>query len=266
MQILGTSQRVLFERHYPFEHRYLTYVYQMSRQIQAPVVTDENWNNNLLFQGRKSYVGCLPYVKTDMLDRESLAEGALVKLWEAFSLEMREKAGFTPEQSCFYAEKIPHKAADVIGRVLQGRTIYLLRDPRDEMVSIKSFNQKRGFQAFGWQEDDTDISYARKMCKNRRDFMRGLLETETSHKRYHVRYEDLIREGESETDRLAQWLGASLNYGSATKNKDIQQQHMTSQNSLSSVERWRKELSDDVQSIFSEELGTELVELGYAVG
>lgn len=265
MQILGTSQRVLFERRYPFEHRYLAYVYQMSRQVKAQFVTDSNWNDNILFQGRSSMIGSLPYEKTDLLNRERLADTSLVKLWEAFSLEMRETAGVASDQSCFYAEKIPHEMADVVGRVLEGRTIYLLRDPRDEMVSIKSFNQKRGFNAFGWQENDSDMSYAEKMCRNRREFMQSLIETETSHQRFHIRYEDLILQGEAETDRLGQWLGVNLNYRKATKDKSIQQQHMTSRNSRSSVERWRDELSDDVKALFSSELGNELVELGYAV-
>jgi len=265
MQVLGTSERVLFERQYPFEHRYLTYVYQMAQQIQAPVVTDDNWNNSVLFQGRKPGVGCLPYVQTDLLDRDRLAERTMVSLWQQFSIEMRQSAGLSAEEPCFYAEKTPHKVSDVIARKLQGRTIYLLRDPRDELVSIRSFNQKRGFHSFGWNEDDTEVSYARKMCGKRRNFMRNLLESEVDHQRFHIRYEDLIANGESEVARLSQWLGASLSYSKAVKNKSIHQQHMTAKNVKLSVERWRRELSEDVLEIFAQELGPELVELGYAV-
>ncbi|MBX2880113.1 MAG: sulfotransferase [Granulosicoccus sp.] len=265
MQILGTSERILFERQYPFEHRYLTYVYQLTQQIQAPVVTDDTWNNSVLFQGRKSVVGCLPYVKTPLLDRERLALKSIESLWEVFSAEMLESAGLSPDQTCFYAEKTPHKVSDFVTEHLGGRTVYLLRDPRDELVSIRSFNQKRGFRSFGWSESDTDLSYARKMCTNRRTFMRDLLNSEISDRRYHIRYEDLITNGEKEVSRLSAWLGEPLNFAKAMKNKNVHQQHMTARNFKSSVERWRRELGEDVQELFADELGQELVELGYAV-
>jgi hypothetical protein len=132
-------------------------------------------------------------------------------------------------------------------------------------VSIRSFNQKRGFHAFGWQEDDTDLSYARKMCRNRRVFMQDILTSESGTSRFHVRYEDLINNGRQEAARLSDWLGVTLDYTRAAKNRKVLELHATSRNPAASVQRWRRELSAEVQALFSEELGNELINLGYAV-
>lgn len=265
MQVLGTNKRVVFERNYPFEHRYLTYVYQMSRVAGLPPAVSDDWNNDVMFRGTAPFVGGLPYGGVSLLDRETLSTQTFVSLWQTFSAQMREASGLTADQSCFYAEKVPHKVAEAANEHLNGRNIFLLRDPRDEMVSIKSFNAKRGFSSFGWLDSDTDESYAKKMCANRRQFMQNMIEIPTDHKRINVRYEDLIREGESEAARLSDWLGATLNYREATNNKAIKKRHMTSRNAAASVERWRRELSGDVLNIFHRELGDELNGLGYPV-
>ena len=146
---------------------------------------------------------------------------------------------------------------------LNAKSIYLLRDPRDEMISIKSFNNKRGFNSFGWQDTDTDAVYATRLCENRRKFMQKLINSETAHNEIHVRYEDLILKGKHETTRLAEWLGTPMNIKTAMKDKSVISRHMTSQNPESSVARWKHEMDDDIKAIFRKQLGTELHELGY---
>jgi len=133
------------------------------------------------------------------------------------------------------------------------------------MVSIMSFNQKRGFNSFGWQDTDTDVSYAQRMCKNRLNFMHMMMDFESNQRRLYVRYEDLIRNGDEEVERLSDWLGLPLSLKKIEKEKKIREIHMTSKDPSASVERWRRELSDDVLEIFKKNLGDELSSLGYAV-
>lgn len=265
MQILATSQRVLFERLYPFEHRYLTYCHRMAKVVSKDHKGDSEWNNDLLFQGRGEQIGCLPYGRMDLLNREELWKTVFDSLWDQFSDNMRKVSGFDGNEQLFYAEKSPHDIADIVSNRLGGRQIYLLRDPRDEMVSIMSFNQKRGFNSFGWTETDSDVTYARKICRNRRSFMQTMIESDTEQGKIFVRYEDLIMKKQIEVDRLSEWLGVSLSFNKATKNDDIKSRHMTSRDPRSSVERWRKELSVEVKDIFKEELGDELTRLGYQI-
>jgi len=265
MQILGTSDQILFEKEYPFEHRYLTYVYNMARMVGDPPKPNDDWNNDTLFQSRSKSIGSLPYGVTNLLDKEKLASYTFVSLWEQFSRSMLEVAGAKFGEQYFYAEKVPGECADWANEYLKARNIFLLRDPRDEMVSIMSFNQKRGFRSFGWTETDTDVTYAQKMCSNRRFFMQHMYNAKDSKRRINVRYEDLISKGQEEVERLSDWAGVQMSFEAAMSNSEIQSRHMTSKDSASSVERWRSELSEEVQKIFSHELGEELNNLGYAV-
>ncbi len=269
MQILGSSDQVCFEREYPFEHRYLTYVYNMARVAGLPATVPGNvnvqWDNDVMFRGKSPVVGCLPYGKVNGVNRGALSKKLFASIWDDFSSELRRSNGIASGQTAYYAEKVPQEVAHMANELLMSKNIFLLRDPRDEMVSIKSFNQKRGFNSFGWLDTDTDISYAHKMCRNRQKFMRTMIGFESNHRRIHVRYEDLIRRGDEEVERLSDWLGVPMCLSTATRNKKIRQIHMTSKDASSSVERWRTELSDDVQKIFSRDLGAELDGLGYAV-
>ncbi len=265
MQILGSSGQICFERQYPFEHRYLAYVYNMSRVLSLPAKVDEPWDNDVLFRGKQRMVGCLPYGRVELIDRERLSERAFVSLWNNFSAEMRDKSGLAPDCLGFYAEKVPPYVANTANQILKAKNIFLLRDPRDEMVSIKSFNAKRGFHSFGWLEDDNDVSYAQKMCKNRQQFMQHMIEFDENDRRIAIRYEDLIRNEDATVKRLSEWLGVSLNTKGVSKDKSIRKIHMTSSDASTSVERWRDELSDEVQDIFANQIGNELSQLGYAV-
>lgn len=265
MQILGSNSRICFERLYPFEHRYLAYVYNLSRVVSLPAKVDEPWDNDVMFRGKNRLVGCLPYGDTPSLNSKKLSESVFQSTWNEFSAQMRHSAGLAPGEQAYYAEKIPPYLAEPANNLLLARNIFLLRDPRDEMVSIKSFNSKRGFNSFGWLDEDTDESYARKMCRNRQVFMRNMMEFETNSRRIYLRYEDLINRQDEEVARLSNWLGLELSSDAIAKNKEILEIHMTSKDGSSSVERWRDELSDDVKEIFSDNLGDELSSLGYAV-
>lgn len=266
MQILGTDERICFERLYPFEQRYLTYVFNMARIVGSkPQPANSEWNNDVLFQSRHKSIGCLPYGRIKAFDREQLKNRCFLSLWEQFSMAMRQAQGLADDEPAYYAEKVPNQVAEFANEHLKARNIFLLRDPRDEMVSIKSFNEKRGYHSFGWLEGDSDISYAQKICRNRRQFLQNLVSFEGNHRRIYVRYEDMIINGEQEVERLSEWLGMSLSMRRATRDKNIQKKHMTSVNPGSSVERWKSELSNDVLEIFSREIGSELSQLGYKV-
>jgi len=265
MQILGTNERVVFEREYPFEHRYLAYTYQLASVVRLAPDANPDWNNDIVFRGGEPFVAQLPYGSMNMLNKNMLADDLFVSIWEQFSKNMRHCSGIADQSPAYYAEKAPHKVADLAAEVLAGRAIYLLRDPRDQMVSIKSFNQKRGFNSFGWNENDTDITYARKLCQRHKQFMQNILASEDSDVRINVRYEDLIQNGETEVQRISNWLGVQLDYQSAIGNSEIRDVHMTSTDYSASVGRWRSELTDDVKEIFHQGIGSELSELGYSI-
>lgn len=265
MQVLGTSDRMCFERRYPFEQRYLTYVHNMARMISLPEKSDAVWNNDTMFMGKGNRVGPLPYSTVEAFDKDELSRNCFKALWREFSASMRKQHGLEEGQKGFYAEKVPRQVADYANSHLLAMNIFLLRDPRDEMVSIKRFNEKRGFNSFGWQQDDSDLSYATRMCKTHHAFLKNLVDFKSDPRRTYVRYEDLIRNGEEEVARLSEWLGSDMSISEANGDKAVRKMHMTSSSADSSVERWKSELSSDVLNVFSRELGTELDSLGYRV-
>lgn len=265
MQILGSNDQICFERQYPFEHRYLAYVFNSSRVMSLKAKVGEPWDNDTLFRGKERMLGCLPYGEVKLLDRDQLSKKSFVALWNVFSEEMRERSGLKSGVQGYYAEKTPPNIVNTANELLLAKNIFLLRDPRDEMVSIKSFNSKRGFNSFGWLDEDDDVSYAHKMCRNRQNFMRNMIDFEENSRRIAIRYEDLIKNEQVEVERLSNWLGLPLNTKGISRDKTIRKIHMTSSNPQKSVERWREELSGEVQDIFAKQIGDELTQLGYAV-
>lgn len=264
MQLLATSERVLFERAYPFEHRYLCHAYQLARMVRLPFADDGTWNNEMLFHGFERRVGPLPYGEIGAFDRDAVADAAFERLWEAYSGGMRARAGLADDAPAWYAEKVPQPVAEAAVERLGARNLFLLRDPRDEMASVKAFNAKRGYAAFNWQPEDDDLSYARKVCADRRGFLQHLAGFEPSERRHFLRYEDLVTDPAAETRRLSDWLGAELDHERAGADASIRAVHMTAPDARASVGRWRTELGPEVRALFRDELGEELERLGYA--
>lgn len=258
------------EREYPYEHRYLTYADNLARVAGLPAASaeplGERWNNDVMFRSNSPAVGCMPYGKIDSLDRKRLSRQLLLANWSVFSRELRASHGLGGTVNAYYAEKTPPMVAERVSAAMTVRHLFLIRDPRDELVSIRSFNHKRGFNGFGWLDSDTDASYARKMCRNRKQFLNDMITLRQDRQTFKVRYEDLILRGDLEVTRLGSWLGLSLDRDAASSDQDIRQQHMTSTSAVCSVGRWREELSEEAQRIFRSELSDELKALGYSVG
>lgn len=267
MQLLATSPRVCLEREYPFEHRFLTYVQQLARVAALPYKQNPTWNNMQMFHGHADLVGALPYESTRSLSRRGLCDRLLASLWRDFSISMRDAAGLDHRVAAFYAEKVPERLCEPAHRLLGGRSIFLLRDPRDELVSIMSFNAKRGFLSFGWQEDDTEESYAERMIESRGRFAETFvaMRERADPSAITVRYEDLVSDGEGEAARLSEWLGLRFDYARASSDGKVRSAHMTSRDPARSVGRWREELGERTRAIFVERMGPQLEAAGYAL-
>ena len=268
MQILASSQSICMERQYPFEHRYLTYADNLARIAGLPAdsarLVKDAWNNDVMFRNESALVGCLPYGNLGRLDRKRLSRQLLISIWGEFSRELRFNQGLGSQVPAYYAEKTPPEIVERVHTAMPARQLFLIRDPRDELVSIRSFNRKRGFNAFGWLEQDDDASYARRMCRNRKQFLNDMVTLREDRRNLRMRYEDLIQHGDAEVGRLEEWLGISLDGAAGTSDEEIRKQHMTSTSADASVERWRNELSDQAQKIFQRGLAQELMALGYS--
>lgn len=263
MQLLGTSGRIFFDREYPYENRLLTYFYRWSKLPAKKMGRESNipWDNNSLIYKDLAYMSGFPRDTGLLQNKERFTDQLFHAVWREFSAEVLTKAD---HEACYYAEKSPMDLAPNINKLMFTKNIFLFRDPRDEMVSIKRFNEKRGTLGFGWLPNDDDISFANKFVRQRKSYMRHLIESpEESTRTINIFYEELVADLEKASNRLSNWLGVVLDHIQIEKQLQNHLHHMTSESVAASVKKWKTELSEEVLAIFNKELGEELQQLGY---
>lgn len=264
MQVLGSHPNVIFDRTYPFENRHLTYIHRLSSVIKKDHEFSELWTPDSLFDANNAFVGPIPYKEFDIFDKKHLSNTALKYLWAAFSESLLEKSEIIDESlPVYYAEKVVQDICPDINSIIEAKNLFIFRDPRDEFLSIKSFNEKRGFHGFGWLDTDTDESFAARMAESRKHYMRNLAKMKNDERRLVVLYEDFMANPYNGTKLISEWIGLPLSYDKVIENLGNVGQHITSKNINGSTLRWKTELSPSVLSVFDSIIGDELVLLGY---
>lgn len=261
MQLLGTADEIAFDRTYPYENRLLTYFYRLSTVPFQKLNGEIKWNNDSIFGTNVNVVGPLPLPTTLIGNTDRFQRDLFKRMWNGISHEV----SLENQSAVYYAEKVPHDIPSVLNSVLPCKNLFLLRDPRDEMVSIMEFNAKRGALSFGWTADDTPESFAKKLVKMRKSFMNHFINMEQTERQMKIRYEDVIQDLYKESDRLSEWLNVTLDPAAVVSAQSSHAHHMTSKDPSSSIGRWKDFLSVEVQEIFVEELRDELQAAGYEV-
>lgn len=150
-----------------------------------------------------------------------------------------------------------------------GKEIVLVRDFRDMVCSILSFNRSRGFASFGRELVATDEDFVRKL----RESATQLLDhwKRQSARAHLLRYEDLILQPQATLQAMFEYLEVEATPELIERvlkqakglTLEAQKEHSTSKDASSSVGRWRKDLSDDLKRICRESFGDVLDEFGY---
>jgi len=237
MQLLASTPEVALDRVYPYENRYLTYAVHLQQVYPLP------------FEPAAA--------EAPLLRRE-----ALRGIWEGMSaaLVANEPA------ARFYAEKqhpgvdlTPAREAGISWRVLE-----LVRDPRDVLVSIREFNRKRGYPAFGRELVATEGEFLEAFIARTRVRMHQFeCAPDATESRAFVRYEDLVADLPATSARLGAWLGIDLDADAVLRQRGAHAGHMTSAGDTTSAGRWRTELSPLDQRLLTEGLAKELARMGY---
>ena len=150
------------------------------------------------------------------------------------------------------------------------REVFVVRDFRDMACSMKAFDAKRGFEAFGRQRTTDDEHHiveqlAPRVASLHREWQRR---AERAHL---VRYEDLVA-------RPAETVSAMLSYleidsttatvesvtRAMTESTPGMEQHRTAPDTEASVGRWQRELDPDLQRLCESAFGPALEEFGYS--
>ncbi len=261
MELLGTSPDVLFERVYAYERAYLTYLLQLARLPVEGVASAERWHRASIDQVRHlpagKLFGGIPWTDRRLLEVEEppLWIPLLRATWRVFSDRMRASAGIDPPPR-YYAETGPLWVPRMARRALPVRIGYLVRDPRDQIVSIAAFVAHR-HPSFGFLSDDTIETYAPRFVERQRQLLQAA--GNPGPRTLVIRYEDLALEIAATADKLGYWLDIDLKPSRVPAHLD----HRTTPSAAASVGRWRSELDPDVAQYIVEQLGDEMKKLGY---
>ena len=150
------------------------------------------------------------------------------------------------------------------------REVMLVRDPRDMVCSMLSYNRKKGYDGFGRSQVDSDADFVRWW---RRGMEQMLTEwTARRDQAFLLRYEDLIREPVATLSRVFDYVGVehdaermtSLLEEASAMRPDVQKSHQTAGDPAASIGRWERDFTADMAAAADEVFPDILEAFGYA--
>lgn len=276
MQLLGTSPKVVFDRVAPFEHRYLAFLVRWSWQLADGGLRRSDWTVEQLMNEPATagnFIEPPPFAAPAGFGTarpDPMWHDTFRCAWREFCARARRAEISSPALDpapIWYAEKsraMFRYALQDVG--IEPHVVYLLRDPRDILMSIWSFNRKRGTSFFSVVEGESDEAFARRFIEERKLRLRMILEMapDDPHATV-VRYEDMATDLPGVAARLSDRLGVQLDAQQVLTNQKEFSHHMSSAGPEASIQRWRREMSPEIQQLFADIIGTEMQALGYAV-
>jgi len=258
MALLATDPRVAFDRRYPFENRYLTYLVKFCLLTGRP--PSVHLDSVQLSDYCDDRFGSPPWSAQEPAARALMPSSSKYfnALWSAFSASARA----TNDRLTHYAEKVPDWLAAVIRDDVPCRTINLVRDPRDVFLSARDFVRVRGAVGFGMGDGDSELDAARHTAHRWLSFAENARADRTRADTIVLRYEDMVQEPGPSTARLSTFLGLRLVAEEAPS--EYLDSHRTSGDASASVGRWQREpLSDVVRTCLETQLRNRMLDYGY---
>ncbi len=169
-------------------------------------------------------------------------------------------------------EKMTPPTHGVSRRVIPGlHAIFLVRDPRDVYASIRAFDHKRGYRAFGRERFESEEAYIRHVLAGSMEMLRQEWERHKD-RALLMRYEDLITDPRTELARVFRHLGLDAKRRTVDKviedthamNPAAQARHRTASTPRDSIQRFRSELEPEVIALCDEVFARSLAAFGYS--
>jgi hypothetical protein len=148
------------------------------------------------------------------------------------------------------------------------RQIFLVRDFRDVVCSVLSFNKKRGVLQFGRERVESDEAYVPDLKRSTSELLSNLRSRGSDV--LLVRYEELLNEPRGVLGGVLDYLGLerseasveAMITGASTDTSELKQ-HRTSSSVEASVGRWRTDLSPKLQALCRSAFDELLPQFGY---
>ena len=242
MHLLSTSSQIYLEKQYPYEVRYIAYLGRACNLIHLDF----------------ALIGIKPSFDFDVravVESKDADIHQFYEYWRLFTAKLKGKNSIIR----YVAEKSIGPLQYPFLERLNLRTLYLIRDPRDIILSVNEFNKRRNHLAFSWQHNESIEDYARKMMP----LWRAMLDWATINDPsvLTVRYEDLILDPQNAIQRLNAWLNLDLDIcetNAILSNNSLFSDHRISKTSKESVFKWKEELDSGLADLFEESLRKEL--------
>ncbi|MEM9516200.1 MAG: sulfotransferase [Actinomycetota bacterium] len=257
MQLLGTDPTVVFDRKYPAEYRYLSYLARTAEAIVEPYDPAAHPGVTDFFFEPGDHRSPIPF-DSDIVDRVRLQPSLLAGLWGGWSIEARR----SHPGIAYYAEKLAVGIEPLVDARIPLRVIDLIRDPRDVLASIKSFTAG-GVDGFGRRPNMSDHQYATVFANRFATALGAMSSTPVGVDRVVVRYEDLVSDPEDQVQRLADWLGLDLGVERVTSDRGLFERHGTSASPAASIGRWTQHLDDTETEAVTALLADAVAPYGY---
>jgi len=264
LRLLGQHPKIVVRSLFPYETRASQYYYLFKEKnipqnkLFEPIKDFENNNEYIPFQGDDIY--SKKWAKQVYKDKyKGVLFSGLTESYYEWVAHIEKKS-----KAIFFAEKAI--GIKLIKRIIAAHNnsyvFFLKRDPRDIFFSIKSFNKKRGFKAFGEQEGEK-VMFAN-IIKFYIEAQKFVL---TNNKSIVCHYEDIITDPHTAIRNIFSSLKIEPNndmLNKIVKNafKDNSHTIFHKTSNLNSVSRWKNEAGHDDIILFSK-YNNEIETLGY---
>ena len=175
-----------------------------------------------------------------------------------------------PDASWFVEKyRVDEVPALVLELYPAAREVILVRDFRDMVASMFSYNEKRGRAGFRRGEAATDSDYVLTMVGPEADALAEIWRRR-GRQAHLLRYEDLVRRPEETVHALLAHVGLDTSDAvlapmlASLENRDSGSEgHRTVADAAESIGRWRRDLSREVVEACETALGPSLEAFGY---
>ncbi len=268
MKLLGTSHEIAFDREPPCENLYLLYFLRLCGLLELDHQSEPEWQKSQLTDNLRERIGSLPWEDRSLLrtgeGEESFAISTMRGLWTQFSqVAAKNTHPADPHAVRFYAEKAAGWVVDFLSALGTGRTLRLVRDPRDIWLSVQAFDKKRGYYGFGRKEGMSKEDYLDVFLGMCQEHLEQVIASPNSNRNLLVRYEDLAIDLHAASERIGAWLGCKLDADQILGSDPTANTHVTSPSVSSSIARWKREMPRGEVQRFDEAMGDALGSFGY---
>jgi hypothetical protein len=235
MALLGTDDSVAFDRIYPYEIRYLTFLIKQSmlanRKHPGTVHDAFRMCDSNLDSGSGPPWHPLTDTLVHLSDILSPQE-----LWSQFVKRVQT----TAPQATHYAEKAPFWLADQLREVTPVRVIHLVRDPRDVYLSVRAFAHSTGQLESHGLAGDFEPDQARDMAYQLASFSEAAHADRGRDDAVVLRYDEWSSNLADTAAHLGSWLKLNFNANSPSITSHLGK-HRTTKDMASSRGRWQRE-------------------------